>query len=183
MIKQIHNQLCLLAGKRVVLLEKTSSTTPAPPSHLMCLFFKVLKNWSSREECKDKLTSNSPRFFHDDFTINLQGVFNTLISSSCFIKKHGILRFLIGYSPDHQLFEFHSKCKVRSFPSSVNLRKNSALSTSIQSLVSLVPFCRFSYFHTPTISKAIKRVHMIKHMLSLAPAPLIGFNIKPCHLN
>ena len=183
MIKQIHNQLCLLAGKRVVLPEQTGSAPPAPPGRLMGLLLKVLKDWSRREECKDKLTSPSLRFFQNNLTSKLQGLFKTLSSSSYFIKDLGISCFRIGHSPGHQLLEFYSIWEDRFFPSCVHLQKNSALSTGIQNLILLVPFHRYNNFHTPKISKAIGRVHMIKQMLSLDPAPLIGFNIKPCHLN
>ena len=183
MIKQIHNQLCLLAGKRVVLLEQTGSTTPAPPGRLVGQLFKVVKNWSRRGRCKDNLTSPSPRFFQRNSTINLQGLFGTLISSSCFIKDLGMFCSRIGHSHGHQFFQFYPKCKVVSFPSRVHLQKNSALSIGMQNLISLVPFYRYNNFHTPKTSKATSRVHMIKQMLSLYPAPLIGFNIKPCHLH
>ena len=183
MIKQLKNQLCLLTGKRVVLPEQTGSAPPAPPGRLMGLLLKVLKDWSRREECKDKLTSPSPRFFQNNLTSNLQGLFKTLISSSYFINDLGIFCSRIGHSPGHQLFQFHPRCKVRFFPSCVHLQKNSALSIGMQNLISLVPFYRYNNFHTPKKSKAISSVHMIKQMLSLDPAPLIGFNIKPCHLN
>ena len=182
-IKQIHNQLCLLAGKRVVLPEQTGSAPPAPPGRLMGLLLKVLKDWSRREEFKDKFTSPFPRFFQNNSTSSFQRLFNTLISSSYFIKDLGIFCFRIGHSPGHQLFQFYSRCKDRFFPSHAHLQKNSALSTGIQNLISLVPFYRYNNFHTPKKSKAISSVHMIKQMLSSDPAPLIGFNIKPCHLN
>ena len=183
MIKQTHNQLCLLAGKRVVLLEQTSSTPPAPPSRLMGLLFKVLKDWSRREKCKDKLTSPPSRFFHNDFKINFRGLFKTLISCSCFIKDLGILHSQKGYHPSHQLFKFYSKCKSRSVPKGIFYRINTALGAGIQSLISLVPFYGHNNFHTPTKSNVTSRVPMVKRMLFLHPIPLIGFNIKPCHLN
>ncbi len=182
-IKQIHNQLCLLAGKRVVLLEQTSSTPPAPPGRLAGLLLKVLKDGLRQKECKGKLTSPSSRFFQHNFTINIQGLFNTLISYSCFIENLRILLFNVGYIRGHQLFKFHSTCKVRTVPSGIILQKYSDLSAGIQNLISLVPFYRHNIFHTPITSKRLGRLHEFNHLSSLESNPLIGFNIKPCHLN
>jgi hypothetical protein len=70
-IKQIHNQLCLLAGKRVVLLEQTGSTTPAPPGRLVGQLFKVVKNWSGVGDAKTILP------------LLPQGSFNVIPQSTC----------------------------------------------------------------------------------------------------
>jgi hypothetical protein len=183
-IKQIHTQLCLLAGERVVLLEQTGSTPPAPPGGcLVRRLFEVLKNWSRRRQYKGNLTYPSPRFFQHNFTINPKWLFGTLIPSSYFIKDLGVFCSRIGHYQSHHFFQFYPKCKVLPFPSRVHLQKNSALSIGMQNLISLVPFYRYNNFHTPKTSKVISRVHMIKQMLSRYPAPLIGFNIKPCHLH
>ena len=182
MIKQIHNQLCLLAGKRAVLLEKSGSTPPPPPSLKIVstnlTFMKVERMPTSR------LTSTLGSLYKT-LHINIRAIVrNKLRISSDFSSSLNILPSLIRHYRIRLFYNFLILSENNtSFPNN-----NSSVSRHIQSicvstLCTFLTFSKFKLFTTPITPARFKHMFKLEHYQPLGSNPISGYNIKPCHLN
>ena len=183
-IKQLKNQLCLLTGKRAVLLEASGSTPPPPPNLNLDLLSRGFKNWVKLKNYQKKLTAFYLRDIHDYLLTNIRLLLFTLNASSSFIKNLSILPFYFGRTEGHPLFKQHCKPKVGSFfTSSISLRQNFILNADISFVNSFITISQFNKFYTPTKTKSLISLLATKHIPYSDSNPITGFNTNQCHLN
>ena len=182
MIKQLQIILCLLAGKRAVLLEKSGSTPPPPPSLKIVstnlTFMKVERMPTSR------LTSTLGSLYKT-LHINIRAIVrNKLRISSDFSSSLNILPSLIRHYRIRLFYNFLILSENNtSFPNN-----NSSVSRHIQSicvstLCTFLTFSKFKLFTTPITPARFKHMFKLEHYQPLGSNPISGYNIKPCHLN